>query len=312
MTKKYDKGYRRMLSDKRNFLDFVKSHIAAPWVDGLDTDCLEHIDAKFVTKDFKDKESDIVYKAKIKGKEVIFYILLELQSTPDFTMPLRLLVYMTELIRRLFVETEEKARERKEFKLPAVVPVVLYNGADKWSCAKSFKEYLKDYELFVPSVIDFTYIMIDINETDEDELLSVPTLVNLAMFADRKGNPARVLGRLTKVLELSRKLTEDEQVQLRAWIFDVILQKIKNKTNKNTIMDVKKAFERKGESEMTYAIERAIDEIEQRGIRKGELNGKLKTAMAMIDDGLPIETASKCSGISADKLRQSIEKRKPR
>jgi hypothetical protein len=62
---------------------------------------------------------------------------------------------------------------------------------------------------------------------------------------------------------------------------------------------------------MTYAIERAIDEIERRGIRKGTKEGEIKVAIAMIDEGLPIETASKCSGIPADEIMQSIKKRKP-
>jgi hypothetical protein len=59
-----DKGYRRILSDKRNFCDFVKNHIAAPWVERLDPDALELVDTRFVTKDFKDKEADIIYRAR--------------------------------------------------------------------------------------------------------------------------------------------------------------------------------------------------------------------------------------------------------
>ncbi|MDR1136404.1 MAG: Rpn family recombination-promoting nuclease/putative transposase [Clostridiales Family XIII bacterium] len=66
---KYDKGYRRILSHKRNFYDFVKNHIAAPWVDQLDAEYLKHVNAKFVTKDLKDKESDIIYKAKIENRD---------------------------------------------------------------------------------------------------------------------------------------------------------------------------------------------------------------------------------------------------
>jgi predicted transposase/invertase (TIGR01784 family) len=302
-----DKGYRRMLSDKRNFLDFVKHHIAAPWTEQLDADCLEHIDANFVTKDFKDKESDIVYKAKIKDNDVIFYILLELQSEPDFTMPLRLLVYMTELLRRLFAEADKKVRERKDFKLPAVVPMVLYNGAGKWNCVKSFKEYLRGNELFVPNVIDFKYIMIDINKTDEAELLNMPTLVNLAMFADRKGNPARVLGRLATVLELSRKLTEDEQVQLRAWVFDVILRKSKGKIGSNATKRIEKAFERKEDSEMTYAIERAIDEIEQRGIKAG----KITVAKNMFKRGKPIDEIIEDTGLTRKEVEVLCGKDRP-
>jgi ornithine carbamoyltransferase len=48
--------------------------------------------------------------------------------------------------------------------------------------------------------------------------------------------------------------------------------------------------------DMTYALERAIDEIERRGIRKG----KLETAKAMIANGLSWETAAKYSGIPVD------------
>jgi predicted transposase/invertase (TIGR01784 family) len=311
----YDKGYRRMLSDKRNFRDFVKSRTAAPWAEKLDADSLERIDTKHITKDFKDRDSDIVYRARIEDSDVVFFVLLELQSEPDFTMPFRLLVYMTELLRRTFAEADEKARERKDFKLPAVVPIVLYNGSGGWNCAESFGEYVKGHEMFVPNIIDFRYILIDVNETDEEELLRTPTLVNLAMLADRKDDPERVLRRLGKVLELSRRLTEDEKLQLKDWIFDVILKKAKNRLTDDTIERIKKTFEREEVSEMTYAIERAIDEIEQRGIRKGmiegERKGMLKMALAMLDEGLSIETAAKYSGISADELKKSMGSRKP-
>jgi hypothetical protein len=158
-----DRGYRRILSDKRNFLDFVKNHVAAPWTGQINDDDLELIDGQFVTKDFRDKETDIVYKAKIDGRNIVFYVLLEMQSKPDFTMPFRLLVYMTELMRRLFAEAEENVRERKNFRLPAVIPIVLYNGTQKWSCVRSFKEYLAGYELFAPNIIDFEYIMINMD-----------------------------------------------------------------------------------------------------------------------------------------------------
>jgi predicted transposase/invertase (TIGR01784 family) len=246
---------------------------------------------------------------------MLFYVHLELQSETDFTMPFRLLTYMTELLRRLFAETEEKVRARKDFRLPAVVPIVLYNGNDEWSCVKSFKEYLDSHELFVPNVIDFEYILININAPDEAALLEIPTLMNLAMLADRKGDPKRVLLRIGRVLELSSRLTRDERVQLGAWVFDVILRKAKGKLDADTIARIGKAFERKEETQMTYAIERAIDELEQRGIRKGrragKLEGKLETAMAMLANGLSLETAAKCSGIPADELRRISEKGKP-
>nr|WP_276326132.1 Rpn family recombination-promoting nuclease/putative transposase [Pseudobacteroides cellulosolvens] len=42
----------------------------------------------YVLQDFKEKESDIVYRLKIKDRDIIFYCLLELQSSVDYQMPL--------------------------------------------------------------------------------------------------------------------------------------------------------------------------------------------------------------------------------
>jgi predicted transposase/invertase (TIGR01784 family) len=311
---KNDKGYRRILSDKRNFLDFVKNHIAAPWVDRIDADDLELIDGQFVTTDFKDRETDIIYRARVDGEDTIFYVLLEMQSKVDFTMPFRLLVYMTGLLGRLFADTEQKVRKRKGFRLPAVVPIVLYNGTRRWSCVRSFKEYLAGYDLFAPNIIDFEYIMIDINEPNEAELIKIPTLMNLAMFADRKGDPENVLHRLRTVIDIGKRLTRDEQTQLKDWITDVVLGKMRAKLGGNEADNIQRALERKDDGNMTYAIERAIDEVERRGKREGKaegklegkIEGKLEAAEEMIKDGIPWETASKYSGIPVNELKEHI------
>lgn len=39
-----------------------------------------------ILEDFKEEEADLIYKANIEGRDIIFYILLELQSKVDFRM----------------------------------------------------------------------------------------------------------------------------------------------------------------------------------------------------------------------------------
>jgi hypothetical protein len=259
-----DKGYRRMLSRKRNFLEFIKQHIAAPWVEQLREEDMEFVNSRFVTKDLKDRESDIIYKARIDDRDIYFFILLELQSVANFTMPFRFLEYMAEMYSRLFYDTDENSREQKAFRLPAIVPMVLYNGADEWSCVRSFKEYLSGYELFVPNVIDFEYLVINVNAPDESELANTPTLVNLAMLLDRKGDSKSFLRRIGTVRKMSLRLTPDEQTELMDWILDVIVKKIRGKVDDKSIKEIVESFNKGDESEMTYAIERIIDDIEER------------------------------------------------
>jgi hypothetical protein len=67
--------------------------------------------------DYEENEADIVYKANIDDEEVIFYTLLEFQSTIDYRMPLRLFFYINEILREYTKNlTEETKKNRKGFK----------------------------------------------------------------------------------------------------------------------------------------------------------------------------------------------------
>lgn len=79
-------------------------------------------------KEFEEEESDILYKVNINGAEVILYVLLEFQSKVDFQMPIRLLFYMIKIWRDTLKNTDKNERKRKSFKLPEIIPIVIYNG----------------------------------------------------------------------------------------------------------------------------------------------------------------------------------------
>jgi hypothetical protein len=132
----HDKGYRSVFAKKDNFLHFLTKYIKASWAADISEDNLEHVNATFVTKDYQKRESDVVYR--LKNENVFFYVLLELQSESDFTMPFRLLNYMVNLLAHEFKNTPEVLRERKDFRLPAIVPIVLYNGEGNWTPVRSY------------------------------------------------------------------------------------------------------------------------------------------------------------------------------
>jgi hypothetical protein len=52
-----------------------------------------------------------------------------------------------------FRNAKPDERESEAFRLPAIVPIVLYNGEHKWNCARSFKKYFAEYERFTPHLI---------------------------------------------------------------------------------------------------------------------------------------------------------------
>ena len=159
---KHDKGYKYLFSTKRVFLQLLKSFLRQSWVHKIDESSLEKIDKSFILQDFKGKEADIIYKVRIDENEVFFYILLELQSTVDYQMPYRLLQYMLEIWRTILKDTEGKANKRKDFKLPPIIPCVLYNGRYNWTAPLSFKEIVVANELFGDNILNFNYMLFDI------------------------------------------------------------------------------------------------------------------------------------------------------
>ena len=91
----HDKGYRQLLANRGTFLALFKSFVREEWVNEINEHDLLLVDKSYILPDFSEKEADLVYR--LKSKEIIFYILLELQSTVDYLMPFRLLLYMVEI-----------------------------------------------------------------------------------------------------------------------------------------------------------------------------------------------------------------------
>ena len=123
----HDKSYKDLYSKKEIALDLFRSQIKEPWTKEISLEDLTLVNKSFVTSDYEETECDIVYKAQINDTEVIFYILLEFQSTIDYRMPLRLLFYMCEILRDHSKNSNHKKSD-KHLKIPAIIPIVLYNG----------------------------------------------------------------------------------------------------------------------------------------------------------------------------------------
>ncbi|WP_253199482.1 Rpn family recombination-promoting nuclease/putative transposase [Clostridium tagluense] len=109
----HDKSYKDLFSTNDAFLSFVNTFIQGEWIDKLEKDKLILVDKSYILSDYEELESDIVYQATIGKDNVIFYVLLELQSSVDQSMPIRLLMYMVELWRETLRNSEKKKSKEK-------------------------------------------------------------------------------------------------------------------------------------------------------------------------------------------------------
>ena len=214
----HDKSYKDLYSNKEVFIDLVNKTLNATWAKGLKVEQLTLVNKSYISSDYEETESDIVYKAKVNGKEVIFYILLEFQSSVDYTMPLRLFFYISEILREYAKNAKHKAYD-KSIKIPAVVPLVLYNGKSVWDVPTRFRDIVESEELFGDSIIDFRYNLFDVNNKYfKKDLVKNKSITSAIFLLDQKIDPNEFLDRIRTIALFFDSLDEKELQVLKHWI----------------------------------------------------------------------------------------------
>ncbi|MEG0502591.1 MAG: Rpn family recombination-promoting nuclease/putative transposase, partial [Cellulosilyticaceae bacterium] len=266
----HDKTYRSFFENKEIFLQLLQSFVQEAWTTQLQVDKLIEDKSHYILRDFEEAEADIVYHATIEGQEVVFCILLELQSTVDHSMGIRLFYYISEIWRKYLKRFEREEVKRKDFKLPAVVPIVLYNGESGWTATTQFKEKVQRADLFGDYVIDFKYILINVNAYSKEDLIAIQNTVAAVFLLDQKIDTIEFVERAAIVATEFNELTEEHRLKLKDWLDHIIEEPIRQKVL-NLLDANKEEVDR-----MTANITKTLQEEKNQAREMGKLEGKLE------------------------------------
>ena len=133
INNEHDKIFRKILSIKSETAKFINKTLDLTGEDAIKEEQLEKYTTRFITINLYDKESDIIYK--IKGRNI--FILIEHQTQNDYKMPIRMLEYSLGIIKSAI---DYKKITDINYKMPSVIPIVLYTGKTKWKAKRSISE----------------------------------------------------------------------------------------------------------------------------------------------------------------------------
>lgn len=122
INNQHDKFFRKVLSNKKEATFVINKAIKIN--PEIQPDEIQEYKSSFVTDFLENKEADIVYK--LKGSNIFF--LIEHQSKIDYSMAYRLQNYKLEIIKNAI---DLKKVVTKDYKMPIVIPIVLYTGREK-------------------------------------------------------------------------------------------------------------------------------------------------------------------------------------
>ena len=194
-----DPNYKRLFSFPRMVEDLLRAFLPAEALAELDFSSLDKLPAEYVSDELLQRHGDCVWRIHRRGRWLYLLVLLEFQSTDEPRMALRILTYTSLLYQELVRNGALDARER----LPAVLPVVLYNGAARWRAAVEVGELIAPVgpELgpYQPSQ---RYLVVDERHVGAEDLPG-RNLMGAVLGLEQSRGPAdlvRVVGRLVEWL----------------------------------------------------------------------------------------------------------------
>ncbi len=194
---------------------------------------------KYITKNYNERESDIVYK--IKEKSIFF--LIEHQSKIDKNMPFRILEYSIEIMREELKRLKGQ-KYKGNFKYPQVIPIVIYTGSRKWDISESLNERQEHLEGYNKE--NFKYNLIDINNYTKEELLKENTMFSKVAVLEKCKTSEEIILTLNEIIEISKE-DREELYRIINYIFrpkigntetEKILNKLKEKEENSMVAEV--------------------------------------------------------------------------
>ena len=203
----HDKTVRLMLSNSQEAANLINLALKTDFVKANQ---IEQYKSSFVTKAYKNRESDIVYK-DLKNKGI--YYLIEHQSKQDKMMPMRIAEYSIEIIK----EALDFTKRNKKYEIPRVIAIVLYTGESKWQVSQTLEAIqVKLPEIESQSV--GSYNIVDINTYSDEELLKAKGALPKMLLMEK--NIKNLTDEAKKIEDCN--FTEEERERISIYITNVI------------------------------------------------------------------------------------------
>ena len=259
----HDRSYRAFFAHLRMVQDLLRDIVGESWVDLIDLDLGEQVNASFVSPRHEKRESDVIWRFLRRDQEepVYIYILMEFQSRPDSTMPIRLMGYVSLFYQSL--AANQGAVERRH--LPLVIPVVVYNGPEPWNVSTDLGSLLGPLdpaaEFYRPQL---RYRLVDEASYSREELAALGTPVAELFSIGKSRDWPEILDSVHR-LRLTISPAEDSlRRAFQTWLLKVILPR-HGMPEKGVELSTLEEFE----SMLADTIERLNRELREKSIREG-------------------------------------------
>jgi predicted transposase YdaD len=257
-------------------------------VSQVDWETLHPEPGSVIDPELRETESDLLFSARLRGGQpLLFYVLIEHQSTVDWWMALRMLRYVVRQLEHWRKQHPESKR------LPVIIPLVLYHGPEgAWSAPRRIEELfellddVEHLEIWGALVPRFEYRVDDLTTERAEALMARPgpPLALLALLVLRYGRTEELAERLPSWAALFAQVqaAPNGDEELRTVVHYLLL--IGDRGAKEVTVEMLHSVlgvQRVEELMRTYG-EELIEQGRQKGMLEGEAKGRAEGVLRIL------------------------------
>ncbi len=303
----HDTGYKLLFSHPRVVEDLLRGFVGEDWVEGVDFTSLEKVSGSYISDDLREREDDLIWRVRHQGGWLYLYLLLEFQSSVDPWMALRILVYTGLLYQDLIKSGEIRSGQ----KLPAVFPLVLYNGRHRWTAAREVSALIEDapgsLKRYRPS---HYYFLLEEGAVEPAALADANNTVASIIRLETSAQP-EAMRRV--IATLREQLKQPEYASLRrafvVWINRIVLRRLMPGQDRPDVDELQEI-----DTMLAERVEEWTEQWKQGGIQQGLQQGKLEGETQLLERlltrrfGPPgAETQARLKAATLEQLEQWAE-----
>ena len=308
MRTDHDTSYKQLFSYPELVRELLAGFLPFAWARRLSIDGCTRCNASFASETGRQRHDDMVWRIRTGDPVDDFYVLLEFQSQPDRWMALRMQVYAGLLHQDLLKQSAlDPAHD-----LPAVLPLVVYNGTEPWTACRDLAglvpRALRGLRAHQPAL---RYMLID----------------QAVYAASAQGPPCNVVAALFRVTHMSSVMEmsplldyiscwlnrQDNQALSQAvdqWLRTHLQRELDEISMTGSVKEVRAMHNRKFATfEELYeyeAIQKGIKQGRQEGLQQGLQQGLQGIACRLVARGLgclPADIAARIQVAQPDQLQ---------
>ncbi len=256
----HDHCYKLLFAHPRMVRDLLEAFVGGDWLSQIDFRTLERVSDSYVSEDLRSRADDIVWRVRCGNRYV--YLLIEFQSSIEPFMAVRVHTY----VGLLYQDLLRAGRFATDDLLPAILPIVLYNGMRRWRAAENIASLIEGAPIGLESYrAQGRYLLIDEGRYADNELAQMRNFAAVLFRLENCRQADKIPQIVATLVEWLASSAQDGLSRaFSIWLNRVVLARLSG----GRVMGIDKLWERQS------MLSERFDEWEAEFLRRGRQEGR--------------------------------------